>query len=199
MSLPDRLSSRSRACASAGVAIVLLLVSSCSGPAGDATTVVGDVELDMFRPDGSTASATGPLLEAGRSYALAIQGTYSVWTSEWDGGACKGIPDSAPMFPSPGGTNGPAGADPEYRFAIAEGSSLCSSEDVPDESNSVEWSVDGGSTFVHTDPVPAVTAPNSDHTYVYEVVGEGSPIIFQREDGTSSDNYGILKITVRTR
>ena len=178
------------------VVVLAALLVACGGPAGgNSLTLVEVVELDMHMPEGGTATATGPVLEAGRTYTITIAGTYSIWGFEWDSGSCQGVSEAEPMFPSPGSENGVVGIDAEFYFAVPNGSALCW-EEIPRGTGAVDFSLDGGATFDHPDPVVPPAAPRADHTYVYEVVGEGYPIQFEREDSPSSDNYGVLKITV---
>jgi hypothetical protein len=154
------------------------------------------IELDMHMPDGGTASVTGPVLEAGKSYRVIIAGTYSIWgESMWDGDHCKGAPEAAPVFPSPGSDNGWVGIDPEFYFGIPSGSALCS-EDIPRGSGGVEANFDGGNDWDDLDPVTPTDLPRADHTYEYRVEGQGHALRFRREDSPSSDNYGVLRITI---
>jgi hypothetical protein len=173
---------------------VALALTGCSGPGGG--TIIEVVELDMHRPDGSTAAVTEPILEEGKTYRLTIEGTYSIWSGEWDSGTCAGIPGDAPMFPSAEGSNGKVGIDSEFYFAVPAGSALCSSE-IPLGTGALEASLDGGLDFDDLDPISTPVSPDPDHSYEYEVTGQGHPIMFEREDFPSDDNYGVLKITVR--
>ena len=182
-------------------ALVVAIVAACGGdgPSEPRDSTPVSLELDMHQPDGGTAAATGPVLSAGRTYRVIVEGTYSIWNSEWSSGTCAGTADASPMFPSPGGTNGLVGVDAEVYFAVPSGSALCS-EDIPGGAGGFRLSVDGGDDFDHPDPV--TSAPNTlraDHTYEYEVTGEGHAILFEREDSPSSDNYGVLRITIVPR
>lgn len=182
----------------AGILGLLLLLAACGGQGGGNTlTVVDAFEMDMYMPGGGTATATGPTLEAGRTYVMTISGTYSIWSDEWDGGVCKGTAEDEPMFPSPGSANGVVGIDAEFYYAVPNGSALCGME-IPRDTGDLDFSLDGGVTFDHPDPTPPVSQPTPDHTYSWELVGQGHPIMFSRPDSPSDDNYGVLKITIAT-
>jgi len=176
-------------------AAILACGSDPAEPDDDPGTVVAELELDMYRPDGSTATATGPVLEAGKAYRLIIQGTYSSWEGEWNSQPCKGTPEAAPMFPSAGASNGMVGIDAQFYFAVPSGSALCS-QAIPRSGGTPDISLDGGNDFDDPEPITPATAPTPDHRYEYEIVGQGHPVMFEREDSPSSDNYGVLRITI---
>ena len=160
---------------------------------GGGTPVV--VELDMYQPSGGTASATGPMVAVGQTAHIRVEGTYSIWSGEWDNGTCAGTSEPAPMIPSAGSTNGTVGIDAEFYFAIPQGSSLCS-ESAPKKSSGFRISLDGGADYDGIDPITPAAAPTADHVYEYLVEGQGHPIRLQREDSPSDDNYGVLKFTI---
>lgn len=177
--------------------LVIVTLAACgSAPGGE--SVVGTAELDMFVDGGGDiALSTGPMLDAGRTYGIHVEGTYSIWgQSMWDSGTCEGTPDPAPMYPSPGTTNGTVGIDAEYYYAVPNGSALCSVA-YPWGANEFQFSLDGGNDFFNPDPIGGVTAPLASHAYDYEVVGQGHAIQFRREF-MGADDYGVLKITVTT-
>lgn len=176
------------------IAVVLSACGAPTAPSGAAS--IGTFELDLFVADGSTASATGPVLEDGVAYQVEVQGTYSIWGSTlWSAGSCGGAPEDEPMFPSPGGANGTVGVDAGFYFAVPDGSALCSGP-VPRASNSLDFSVDGGATYADPEPIGAPTAPDPDHTYRFALVGQGLPVQVKREDSPSDDNYGRLQLEV---
>lgn len=182
------------------IAIMLgaFTVSCGSDPTGnnnDPPQVIAELDLDMYRPDGSTATVTGPVLEAGKAYRMFIQGTYSIWDSEWNSGSCAGTSEEAPMFPSAGALNGVVGVDAQFYFAVPKGSALCN-ETIPGSGGTPDISLDGGNDFDNPEPISPPSAPAADHRYEYEIVGQGHAVMFEREDSPSSDNYGILKITI---
>ena len=178
--------------------IAALAGSACggdspSGPDGGGTPVV--VELDMYQPDGGTASATGPVLAVGQTARIRVEGTYSIWTDEWGNGVCAGTSEAAPRIPSAGGTNGAVGIDAEFYFAIPSGSSLCS-EAMPRKASGFRISLDGGADYDGIDPIAPTSAPTANHVYEYLVEGQGHPILLRREDSPSDDNYGVLRFTI---
>lgn len=174
---------------------VLLVLAAC-GSAPGSGTLEEVVDLDMYVGDGGTATATGPVLASGRTYRLHVQGTYSIWgESMWNNGTCLGTAEDAPMFPSSGGSNSTVGIDAEYYFAVPNGSALCS-EEIPNQTGGLEVTVDGGADWFHPDVLGGVSVPTADHTYDYEVVGQGVAVQFRRVDSPSSDNYGVLRITI---
>src|SRR5690606_36740887 len=127
-------------------AAILACGSDPTEPDDDPGTVVAELELDMHRPDGSTAAVTGPVLEAGKAYRMIIQGTYSIWDNEWNSEPCGGTPEAEPMFPSPGSSNVMVGVDAEFYFAVPSGSVLCNNTS-PQSCGTPSISLDGGNDF----------------------------------------------------
>lgn len=161
---------------------------------GGGTPVV--VELDMYQPSGGTASATGPMLAVGQTAHIKVEGTYSIWgEAMWENGVCEGNSEATPAFPSAGGSNGAVGIDAEFYFAVPSGSALCDNP-YPWGAGEFKLSLDGGADFDNPDPIVPLSGPTPGHVYEYDVVGQGHPIMFQREDSPSSDNYGVLRITI---
>lgn len=169
-------------------------------PVAEVLTEIAVVDLDLaVAGDDGYPTAEGPVLEAGVTYVLEVEGTYSIWgESMWNGGTCRGNPAPAPTFASPGVTNGPAGVDAETWFAIPSGSSLCNpSFPIPNHTGLVRMNLDGTDDFDHVEPVSGKPEePSVDHTYVYRVVGQGHAFRVRREDSASSDDYGILRYTI---
>lgn len=184
-----------RSIAPLALATALVLALAACSTAGTETSI-GTFELDLHVADGGTASATGPVLEAGVAYEIEVQGTYSIWgESMWASGACGGAPEGEPMFLSPDGSNGVVGVDAGFYFAVPNGSALCS-ETIPLGSSSLDFSLDGGATHDDPDPIGDPVAPTADHTYRFAFVGEGQAVSVKREDSPSSDNYGVLRLEV---
>lgn len=71
------------------------------------------------------------------------------------------------------------------RFAVPNGCSLCG-EEFPDHTGRNRVSVDGG----------APAAPDPDHLYRYEVTGQCAALHVHRQDTSTSDDYGMLRIRV---
>ena len=184
------------------VVLAAVVIATACSPAAtpEVLTEISVVELDLASSDGlGYPEATGPILEDGVRYVFDAQGTYSIWTSEWSGGTCKGTSESEPMFPSPGGANGQVGLDPEFWFAIPNGSSLCfqSGFVVPNHTGGIEMSFDGGVTYDDMDPIDGrPEAPSADHGYRYEVIGEGEAFRVRREDAATADDYGVIRFTI---
>lgn len=165
-----------------------------SGPGGGGDPVV--VELDMHVGEDAIASATGPTLAVGQAARVKVEGTYSIWgEAMWDNGVCEGSSEAAPAFPSAGSSNGQVGIDAEYYFAVPSGSALCDNP-YPWGAGEFKISLDGGADFDNPDPIVPLTGPVAGHVYEYDVVGQGHPIMFQRDDTNSGDNYGVLRITI---
>lgn len=165
-----------------------------SGPQGGGAPVI--VEMDMHVGEDAVASATGPMLAVGQAARVKVEGTYSIWgQSMWNSGVCQGTSEPAPAFPSAGSSNGSVGVDAEYYFAVPSSSALCS-KSYPWGAGEFKISLDGGVDFDNPDPIVPLTGPVAGHVYEYEVVGQGHPIMFERDDTDSGDNYGVLRITV---
>lgn len=181
---------------------ILVLATAC-GPAGTSTptlTEIGVVELDLaVSGPGGYPSVTGPVLEDGVDYVYEAQGTFSIWgAGMWSSGSCQGTSEADPLFPSPNETNGTVGVDPEFWFAIPNGSALCDPDfEIPNHTGGIQVNFDGGTDFDHLEPVGGEpTEPSSDHTYSYELTGQGHALRIQREDGNTGDDYGVIRFTV---
>lgn len=186
--------------------LCLLLFSACgddddrsASPTAVTLTEIAVVDLDMAVDGGERyPEVEGPVLEDGVTYRFDVQGTFSIWSpGYWDSGVCKGAPDDEPMFPSPDTENGKACLDAEFWFAIPFGTGLCTSDfPVPNHTSRVAVSLDGGLDFDHVEPIGGEpTEPSLDHSYRYEVVGQGLPVRMRREDSSTSDDYGVLRFT----
>ena len=181
----------------------VLVVAGCgpSGPAPDVLTQVAQIDLDLAVAGASGFPvAIGPVMLVGTRYVYDIEGTYSIWAQAnyWSNGTCKAVSEPAPIFPSPGHANGEIGIDAEFFFAIPVGSSLCASDFViPRHTSLIYVSLDGGTTFDHVEPVGGrPDAPRADHTYRYEVTGEGEAFHVRRRDDGVDGDYGVLRITL---
>jgi len=126
-----------------------------------------------------------------------MSGTYSLWIPEqWsDQGVCiRGKSEFRPMFPSPGKRNGQVGADPYYRFARPFYGN-CDYKIEPGETiSAIMFSLDGGRTF--SIPIPVVPQYREDHSYVYEVIGQGYPLKVRLDDTPLDDNYGQILVMI---
>jgi hypothetical protein len=154
--------------------------------------------LDAFFYDTPAQSSTSKVvLNEGQKYRIIMSGTYSLWIAEqWTSpGVCiRGASEPHPMFPSPDKTNGPVGADPFYRFARPFYGPCEELVDPSETISTMMFSLDGGNTF--SIPVPLIAAYREDHTYTYEVTGQGFPLIVKLDDASLDDNYGQIFVII---
>lgn len=138
-------------------------------------------------------------LESGALYLITIKGTYSVWASSWYVAPGQGFPENAPLFPTPGVTNGHTYADWEWLFGWyqpAEPQEPATVVALPEPFSFRGISLDGGKNW--TQPVPIGGAGyNPAHLYRYLVVGQGAQAFFRRNDNPTYDNYGMFRICVQ--
>jgi hypothetical protein len=165
---------------------------------GDATGYWLIQPFDAFFYNTVDQSSTSKvILNGGQKYQIIMSGTYSLWIPEqWTAqGVCiRGKSELRPMFPSPLKTNGPVGADPFYRFARPF-YGPCQELVDPSETVSVMmFSLDGGKNY--SIPIPMIAQYREDHTYIYEVVGQGYPLKVRLGDAVMEDNYGQILIII---
>lgn len=161
--------------------------------------------LDSHSPTKTVASVlTGDVLNDGEAYTVTVKGTYSAYNAALmaptppRGWAMCGTPEDAPLFPSPGTTNGRVGTDAEFGFARPVTGKTCRARNqatVPKRYGLLRFSTDGGSTWFRPPVNEAGVAPRADHTYTYSVVGEGHPLKAKLQDSNYADNYGRLVVT----
>jgi hypothetical protein len=170
-----------------------------------------NLQLDTRGAPGAQAAGpvtTASTLAANEQYVVKVTGTISIWPeSQWRmvGTTC-GAAEVAPLIPSPGASNGPVGWDAETVFAVPPGVSFngygCDPSAIP--FHSLKQSPGGlqmnfGSGFSHVEPYGgARSTPRADHTYAYQVTGQGQPASFRFLDDPVKDNYGVFGITVLT-
>jgi Bacterial SH3 domain len=143
------------------------------------------------------AVTSNAVLYQGQRYRISMSGTYSQWGPEqWtNSGVCiRGQAELLPMFPSPGKTNGPVGADSFYRFARPFYGPCQEVTDPAETVSPVMFSLDGGNTYAIS--VPSLAKYREDHKYRYEVIGRGYPLNVRLDDAPLEDNYGQLFITI---
>jgi hypothetical protein len=178
------------------IVVMAFVVATDAGRSAQATAT--EVQMDTYRANNShPIVVTGPVLENGQRYKIAIAGTYSYWpANDWQNqGACTGsTAEDMPMFPSPGTTNGMVGQDAGWHFATPKIYN-CSGT-FPRISHPIGISLDGGSTTVSLVVDDPGTAPDASHTYHNSVTGQGKTVIFSVDDSKTTDNYGILKFTI---
>lgn len=166
---------------------------------GDATSYWISQPLDAFFYDTATglSAPSKVVLDEGQEYRITMSGTYSLWgPNQWtDRGVCiRGKSEARPMYPSPYKTNSRVGADPFYHFARPF-YGPCQYQLEPGETVSkMMFSLDGSNTF--SIPVPLIAKYREDHTYTYEVIGQGIPIIVRLDDAVPGDNYGQIFVTI---
>lgn len=169
-----------------------------AGDACDASTG----RLETYSPSKTTAPVlTGDLLPFGQTTMVTVEGTYSAFNATLmapgsAGFAMCGTPESAPIFPTPGVTNGRVGQDAEFGFARPVTGKTCSARNqasVPKRYRLLRLSTDGGSTYFS--PAADQTIPNAAHVYTYSVIGADHPLKAYIMDANYSDNYGQLKLT----
>ncbi len=153
--------------------------------------------LDTFFYDTKDQSSTASVvLNVGQKYQIIMSGTYSLWfPPQWnDQGVCiRGDADPLPMFPS-AGKNGPVGADSFHRFARPFYGPCQKLTDPNETISTMMFSLDGGS--IYSIPVPMVAEYRQDHTYIYEVTGQGHPLIVRLDDAPLDDNYGRILVII---
>lgn len=178
------------------IGAALLVLAACSQATPDPKDLTDPFFLDMHATAG-TPTATGPVLASGVDYVVKVEGTHSSWSvDEWALGVCKGDAEDLPTFPSLGVVNSQVGMDAVWVFAAPNGSSRCAF-DLPFRGSGVRMSLDGGATHTDLGDITGGTGPSADHTYEYEATGSGKSLVISRVSGNPSNNYGMLKITVR--
>jgi hypothetical protein len=165
---------------------------------GDATDYWLIQPMDAFFYDTVDQSSTSKaVLYQGQYYRITMSGTYSQWfPPQWtDQGVCiRGKAELLPMFPSPGKTNGLVGADPFYRFARPFYGPCQKLLDPSETISPMMFSLDGGKSY--SIPVPIISQYREDHTYIYEVIGQGYPLKIKLDDAPLDDNYGQILIMI---
>ena len=165
---------------------------------GDAANYWLIQPLDAFFYDTVDQSSTAHVvLNEGQKYRIILSGTYSLWIpQQWtDRGVCiRGEAEPLPKFPSPGKMNGLVGADPFYRFARPFYGPCQELTDPNETISTMMFSLDGGNSY--SIPVPMVSEYRPDHTYTYEVIGQGQPLMVRLDDAPLDDNYGQIFVVI---
>ncbi len=133
-------------------------------------------------------------LQNGIDYCLIVEGSYSIWRPSFWTAPCGTI-ENTPIFPSPVGfMTGNVGFDMEYAYSFPE-PNRCNGSSLPQPTQRMEISVDGGVTWFH----PPTNDPfNASHIYHYKVTGKGFPVGIRQLSPLNSDDYGLLKFTFTT-
>jgi hypothetical protein len=177
-------------------------------PAAPQPFVTETLSLDTHEPGtGGTAGPVSTLqpLDSGHSFLVTVEGTFSLWPeSNWGSPPIVicGTPEQAPRHASPGVTNGWVGLDAEIDFAVplppGGDCSTLAAQGYPH--HPARFRIDLGSGFSHIEPIGGMPSdPWPDHVYHYLVLGQNVPLSFAWFDSSTSDNYGVLTITVEQR
>ena len=178
-----------------------------AAPAGEAASRNGFVRSERLVLDTNEAGsdgAAGPVrterrLRPRSRYRVTVQGTFSfypasMWLMPPTGQAVCGRPESAPMFTLPGQPTGPVGFDAETMFALPTTPRHCDRLDLPRPWKNFQIAV--GRRFTHPGSGQR-SRPKRSHRYSYRVRGTGRPLRLRMVDSEASDNYGVLKVSVR--
>ncbi len=149
--------------------------------------------------------STSKVIPNGKVAIVAVRGTVSAfnavqWTAPPGIHLC-GTPEPAPIFQSPGTTNGAVGTDAEFNFARPFPNSTFCPPAFP--RHHTLFQMDFGDGFAHYEPIGGQPTAVSNtwfgpHVYFYAVMGQGQKARFQELDGNTVDNYGQYRITVLT-
>lgn len=185
-----------------GLLITAGFLSCCFAPAiaaaSPGTTAPQDqLTLNSYfnwRKDYTPPVKTSQPLTAGEYYVATVSGTFSYYPaylyvrhySGWK--TVCGAPASSPR--------GPVGMDAQFIFARPWTFRGCRHHSFPQPSTNFRASTDLVH-WAHPAILQPLSAPDSDHTYSYALVGAGHPAGFRLKDGDTRDNYGKLTIDVR--
>lgn len=188
-----------------GAALATALPAHAAAQHGRVAARPQSVTLDSreARNDGAAGPiATRTRLARGASYLVTVRGTFSYYpAATWLAPVPPlpvicGRPEPAPVFGTPGRSEGPVGFDAERIFAFPTTQRDCDSMSLP-----VAWKnfqVSAGGSFAHPRRVRRPRGqPARPHTYHYRLRGRGRPARFRLRDSHASDNYGLLRISVR--
>ncbi len=143
-------------------------------------------------------TVTGPnVLAGGQSYTLLVEGTYSAW-QDWPFRRC-GQPEPAAVFPSPASDGQPAtsvGDDAVFRFAKPLYSGTCKRHALPHATGSFQIDLGNGwKSFTPNGGIPRRPSAGT-HPYTATILGTGVKPQFRIADWRTSDNNGMLKLTI---
>jgi hypothetical protein len=183
---------------------VVTLTNTAAVTLNEAATLEVNDTLDSY----SVHKAVAPVftsdnaLSSGQTYQVSVQGTYSAYNAALmapgqRGWTMCGTPIDAPLFPTPGVTNGRVGQDPAFIFATPEPGRGCPAKDLRARRRALlAFSTDGGTTWLTPTADGAPSTPTTDHTYTYTVTGAGQPLKIKIVDSNYADNYGRLTIDI---
>ncbi len=167
------------------------------------TTVV---EFDTYHSDNSInheIEYTNVLLEENTTYLINVIGTFSPWSSQtWANSTNCGLPEASPIYPSNNIESGKTSHDICYTFAGASPSVCQSNQTIPYISNTgilIKFSTDGGNSYHDITHFNSNMIYNQNHSYDFQVEGNGENLRIKMFDTYSSDNYGKLQISVTAK
>lgn len=194
-------------------ALVPGLLAAVFGLAATGTASAAEtIKLDTTNPGNSLFSkaipaATAPLA-AGQPYVITISGTATIWPIIPGGGqALCGVAEASVVEPSPGVGPRVGTWDAATVFAsgagwlVAPSGNACVDLTLPRSTSDRAPGIEFNSGAGWAKPVPFGgnrVAPRTDHTYSYEVTGNGAPLGFRFVDAPVNDNSGVFTITART-
>jgi hypothetical protein len=165
---------------------------------------LGTVKLDSFETpnDGAAGPVTlGQPLAAGQSYAVTVSGTWSAWLpANWNrddaGSTVCGTPEDHPVTPSRNRPDSKVGQDSEWLFA-RPWKRPCSGNRPNVPYTYTGFQINAGTGFTHVTPSGGSgSAPAGNHSYTYIVQGTGVDPQFELRDSSTTDNNGVLTISV---
>ena len=197
-----RRSTTSLALVAIGVAVPLV-----APPASEAASHIGYLRSERLVLDTNESradGAAGPVrtqrrLQRRARYRVTVQGTFSfypesMWLTPPTGQVVCGTPESSPMFTLPGQPTGPVGFDAETMFALPTTPAHCDRLKLPRPWKNFQMAA--GGRFTHPGSGRR-TKPSPTHRYSYRIRGLGRPLRLRLIDSEATDNYGMLKVTVR--
>jgi hypothetical protein len=180
-------------------------IASAHTPSKSTHWASNNLMLDSYEPnnDGFAGPVTSNILPAGTHWVAEVQGTLSYYAPAayvvHSPFVLCGTPDVlGPMFSSPDRPlHKPAGMDAEFIFGRPSSQRVCDRYPLP--AHWPNFQISRGAGFDNRDLLGAPLAgPTADHKYSYPITGIGKSAQFRlRDRPRTSDNYGLLKITVR--
>lgn len=186
------------------IAAGLPLVAAPAGEAASRDRFLRSERLVLDTNEAIADGAAGPVrterrLQPRRGYRVIVRGTFSfypasMWLTPPVGQAVCGRPESAPMFTLAGQPTGPVGFDAETMFALPTTPEHCDRLNLPRPWKNFQLAA--GRRFTHPGRGQR-SRPKRSHRYSYKVRGLGRPLRLRLVDSNATDNYGVLKVTVR--
>jgi hypothetical protein len=177
----------------AGVWLMAIAPSASNGASGSTRQTV---YVDSYGVTGTPpVVTTTAALTLGTQYTMTVRGSYSAWF-EWPRNYVCGTPRLFPAYPTPGRPLSKTGFDAQFKFAVpAPDAKTCASIKLP--AAAVLFQINAGDKWVHPTIKGAVpTVPNRNHSYTYDVVGQGKPLSLRIVDFHATDNDGRFRVTI---